>query len=144
MFSLTLLWLLAGAILCLMELFFPTAFIEFMMGVAALLVGVMSLVVPVFGLQILTWLALTTVGILLSRRMFTPKQRSRLVLEESRDGRTLTEIPPGEAGRVLCDGNSWQARCEDEAIAIPPNTKVFILRREGNTLIILPTSAIQP
>lgn len=140
----TLLWLLAGAILCLMELFFPTAFIEFMMGVAALLVGLISLVVPVFGVQVLAWLVLTTVGILLSRRVFTPKQRSRLIIEESRDGRTLTEIPPGETGRVLCEGNSWQARCEDEAIAIPPNAKVFILRREGNTLIVLPTSVIQP
>jgi membrane protein implicated in regulation of membrane protease activity len=42
----SLLWLIAGAILCFMELIFPTAFVEFMMGVSADLVALIALVLP--------------------------------------------------------------------------------------------------
>ena len=145
MFSPTVLWFIAGAILCFMEVVFPTAFVEFMMGLAAIGVGLLSLMLPFlpFPAQILLWLIFTTGGIIFSRRYFTPKRRSRL-LEDSNNGRTLTAITPGTVGRVLCDGNSWQARCEDEKLAIEVDTPVFIVRREGNTLIVLPQSVIQP
>ncbi|WP_323254860.1 NfeD family protein [Spirulina sp. CCNP1310] len=145
MFSPTLLWFIAGAILCFMEVVFPTAFVEFIMGLAAIGVGLLAFILPFlpFPAQVLLWLVFTTGGIIFSRRSFTPKRRSRL-LEDSRQGRTLTPIAPGELGRVVCDGNSWQARCEDETLAMNANTPVFIVRREGNTLIVLPQSVIQP
>jgi membrane protein implicated in regulation of membrane protease activity len=137
MFNLTLLWLIAGAILCLMELFFPTAMVEFTMGLAALLVGLLSLVVPSFGVQVALWMLIATLLLFLVRRWFTPKRRpANNLLSEAHVGETLTEILPGQAGRVLCEGNSWRACSETGAIA--SGQKVAIVRREGNTLIVRP------
>lgn len=134
----TLLWLMAGGILCLMELFFPTALVEFTMGLAALLVGLVSFVLPsAVGIQIALWMILSVIFILAVRRWFTPKARP-VIWEESPTGETLTEILPGQAGRVLCDGNSWRAFGEDDTVAISAGQRVEILRRDGNTLIVRP------
>jgi membrane protein implicated in regulation of membrane protease activity len=134
--STTLLWLVAGAILCLMEMFLPTAFVEFMMGISALLVAGISLVLPQFPLQVVLWLVFSTVLIYLSRR-FMPRRRI-MIIEDAREGETLTAIAAGETGRVLYEGNSWRARCEDYEQAIAPHQKVYVVRREGNTLIVMP------
>lgn len=37
-----LIWLLAVSVLCLTELFLPSAFVAFMMGISALIVGLLS------------------------------------------------------------------------------------------------------
>ncbi|PSO51542.1 MAG: hypothetical protein BRC34_15190 [Cyanobacteria bacterium QH_1_48_107] len=137
----TLLWLIAGSILCLMEFIFPTAFVAFMMGVSALLVAVVSLILPQFTLQAVLWLLFSTLLIFLARRLFTPR-RKRSPLDEATEGETLSEISPGHAGRVLYEGNSWRARCEDEEQAIAAHQKVYILRREGNTLIVVPQNIL--
>jgi membrane protein implicated in regulation of membrane protease activity len=139
MLSTPLLWLIAGSILCLMELFFPTAFVEFMMGISAILVAAVSLVIPHLTLQVLLWLILSSTSIFFSRRLLTPKRRVGL-LEDASEAETLTEIAPGQAGRVLFEGNSWRAICADEKLAIAPHQKVYIVRRKGNTLIVLPAN----
>jgi len=54
---------------------------------------------------------------------------------------TLTEIPAGKEGRVLYEGNLW-ARCDDHNLAIAPNQKVYLVRREGTTLIVLPENLL--
>lgn len=130
-------WLIAGSCLCLMEVVFPTAFVAFLMGVSAILVAIVALVQPSWGLQVFLWLCLSTVFIVLSRRWLLPKSRHYL-LRDAQEGETLTAIPPGRAGRVLYEGSSWRAKCEDEAIAISAREKVYIVRRQGNTLIVLP------
>jgi len=43
----------------------------------------------------------------------------------------------GKEGRVLYEGN-FLARCDDHNLAIAPNQKVYLVRREGTTLIVLP------
>ena len=143
MVSPSLLWLIAGSLLCLMEAIFPTAFVAFIMGISAILVAVIAPVVPYWSWQVILWLLLSTGLILLSRRWLTPKH-SLPLLRDDHEGETLTEISPGQAGRVLYEGNSWQARCEDERMAIPPHQKVYVVRRKGNTLIVLPDTLIQP
>ena len=119
-----------------MEFIFPTAFVELLLGISALLVAALSLIVPQFTVQVVLWLILSAALIVLSRRVFKPK-RSVLSFGDDHEGKTLTEIPTGEAGRVLYEGNSWRAKCADET-AIAPNQKVYVVRREGNTLIVLP------
>ena len=138
MLSPPLLWLIAGCLLCLMELIFPTAFVELMMGISAILVAAIALVVPHLTLQVVLWLFFSTVSIVLSRRLFVPKKQKISYLEGDTEGETLTEIAPGQAGRVLYEGNSWRAICADEQIAIAPHQKVYIVNRKGNTLYILP------
>ncbi len=132
-------WLLAGAALCLVELFLPTAFVAFMMGVSALLVGIIALVLPQVYLQAGLWLALSVGLIMLSRR-FVPRQPR--LLQDSTEAEMLTELLPGQTGRVLYEGNSWRARCEDEHQAIAAKEKVYVVRREGTTLIVLPASMV--
>lgn len=132
----TLIWLIAGALLCLIELFLPTAFVAFMMGLSAFAVAGLSLVLPYLSWQVALWMVFSTACVVLSRR-FLPKQVARAI-EDAKEAETLTEIPAGQAGRVLYEGNSWRARCSDESITIAPHQTVIVVGRQGTTLIIMP------
>ena len=139
--SYTFFWILSGSVLCLMELFLPTAFAAFMMGISAFVVALVSLVIPHFGLQVFLWLALSTAFVLLSRRFLPPPRRINKI-QDAIVAETLTDIPAGKEGRVLYEGNSWRAQCEDRQIAIAPNQRVCVVRREGTTLIVLPENLL--
>ncbi|MFH7241900.1 MAG: NfeD family protein [Spirulina sp.] len=134
-------WLILGTVLCLMELFIPTAFVESTLGVSALVVALVALVVPLFSVQAALWMVLSLIFIFFLKR-FVP-QRTPPILLDATEARTLTAIAPGEAGRVIYEGNSWQARCDDEAITIGANQEVVVVRRKGNTLYVMPEDAIQ-
>lgn len=136
------LWLIAGSILCLLELIFPTAFIEFMMGIAAILTAIAALAVPQLSLQVVIWLVASTLLVILSRRWVDRLQSSKHRVNDDREGETLTEIPQGGTGRVLFEGNSWRAQCADEQMAIAPQQKVYIVSRQGNTLFVLPVQLL--
>jgi membrane protein implicated in regulation of membrane protease activity len=139
--NVTTLWILTGAVFCLLELILPTAFVEATLGASAFVVALISLVVPHFGAQVVLWLFFSVVFTLSLRRLM-PKERPS-ALEETQEARTLTEIPPGGPGRILYEGNSWQARCEDSALAIAPDQTVYIVRRKGNTLYVVPESLMR-
>ncbi len=132
----TLFWLLAGSVLCLLELFLPTAFVAFMMGLSAFAVAGVSLVLPQAKLQVALWMLFSIALVLLSRRLI-PKGRVK-AMEDAKEAQTLTEIPAREAGRVLYEGNSWRARCADESLAIAANQTVIVIGRQGTTLIVMP------
>ncbi|WP_448564691.1 NfeD family protein [Trichothermofontia sp.] len=140
--NLSLVWLLVGAVLCLAELFLPSAFLEFTLGVSALLVAVVALMLPYFTAQFAIWVVLSGVLLYLSRR-WVPDHKAALHLEGDREAETLTEIPAGEAGRVLYEGNSWRACCEDETITIPAHQKVYVVGRRGTTLIVVPQAMVK-
>lgn len=133
-------WLILGAALCLMELFIPTAFVESTLGFSAFVVALVALVVPSLALQIVLWMVLSLLFIFGLRR-FVP-QRSATILLDSTEARTLTAIPPGETGRVIYEGNSWQARCDDDLVTIGANQAVVVVRRKGNTLYVIPENAV--
>ncbi|MGB3238869.1 MAG: NfeD family protein [Geitlerinemataceae cyanobacterium] len=129
------LWLIAGAILCTLEFITPTAFVEMAMGISAFLVALIATSLPHFGLQVLLWMVFSLILVFVTRRLI-PK-RSNYAIRDSTEARTLTEIAPGQTGRVIFEGNSWQARCESD-LPILPDRKVLVVGREGNTLIIIP------
>ena len=137
----TLVWLIVGAVLCLVELFLPTAFVAFMMGISALIVALVSVLIPQLSLQVILWLGLSTSFILLSRR-FVPKAKKSRSIQDAVVAETLTAIAPGKEGRVIYEGNSWRARCEDKENAIAPLEKVYVVRREGTLLIVLPENIL--
>lgn len=139
--SYTFFWILAGGILCLMELFLPTAFAAFIMGISAFIVALVSLIIPHLGLQVFLWLAMSTAFFLLSRRLLPPPRRITKI-QDATVAETLTDIPAGKEGRVLYEGNSWRAQCEDRQIAIASNQRVCVVRREGTTLIVLPENLL--
>ena len=135
-------WVVVGLVFCLMELFLPTAFIETTFGVSALIVAAVALIMPSFSAQVVLWIVLSILCNLLLRR-FLPKSMPK-ELEESHEARTLTAIPPGKTGRVIYEGNSWQARCEDDEIAIAADEAVHVVRRSGTTLYVLPERLLRP
>lgn len=136
----TAIWLLAGAIFCVIELLAPTAFVTSMMGVSAFVVALISLVLPHLGLQIALWMILSVLLVILVQR-FVPKKPSSTIADDT-EAQTLTEIPPGQTGRVLYEGNSWQARCGDEGMAIAAEQKVYVIGRKGTTLIVMPANLL--
>lgn len=134
-------WLVVGTVLCVMELILPTAFVESTLGVSAFLVAMVALVVPSLTIQVVLWVLLSIIFILLLRR-FAPQQTPYL-LQSSTEARTLTPILPGETGRVLYEGNSWQARCEDDSATIAENQRVMVTQRRGNTLYVMPEKLLE-
>lgn len=138
----TIFWLLAFIVLCVMEVLTPTAFVELMMGLSALMVAGVAVIFPqlAVGLQIALWMGLSLTLVFGSRR-FLPT-RKVYAIADATEAETLTEILPGQAGRVLYEGNSWRAKCDDSISAIAAEQKVYVLRREGNTLIVMPENLL--
>lgn len=137
----TLIWLIAGACFCLSELFIPTAFVAFMMGISAFIVALLSLVLGNLWLQALCWLLLSTLLIVLTRKYISPPRRKSKI-RDAVLAETITEIPAGKTGRVLYEGNSWRARCDDDKAFIAPYQRVYVVRREGTTLIVMPENIL--
>ncbi len=136
-----LVWVSIGVALCLMELLLPTAFIESALGVSALVVALLVIVVPSVNYQILLWMILSILTFRVLKR-FVPN-RTAPTLREATEARTTTPILPGQVGRVIYEGNSWQARCNDEKVSIDPDQEVFVIERKGNTLIVVPLSTFR-
>lgn len=132
-----LLWIIAGSALCLMEVFLPTAFVALMMGISAIAVALIALVIPNFGIQVSFWLVLSTLLVVVSRR-FVPKRSRKLEQQDAIEAEALTAIEPGKTGRVLYEGNSWRAECQDQQVTIAADQKVYVVGRKGNTLIVYP------
>lgn len=135
--SLTILWLVAGITLCILEFFVPSAFVELMMGFAALVVAGVSLLTSSSVLLVGLWLILSTLFTILSRKYLTPSAK-RNFSGDDREGTTLTAIEPGKMGRVLYEGNSWRAKAADPSIIIAHDENVHIVEIQGNTLVVLP------
>ncbi|MDJ1183841.1 NfeD family protein [Roseofilum casamattae] len=138
----TFIWLIAGLVLCVMELVTPTAFIELLMGVGAFAVAGISFLFPQLGLglQIAAWMGVS-LGLVAGTRKLLPK-RTPHIIAESQEAQTLTELAPGKPGRVLYEGNSWRAKCDDPQMAIAAEEMVYVVRREGNTLIVIPQNLL--
>lgn len=131
------LWLIIGGILCFMEVIFPTAFVEFAMGLSAIIVAGLALIIPYNNILIIFWMFISVALIFLTKKFMMPKRRD-LIFEESQEAVTITVIEAGKTGQVMYEGNSWSAICEDENIKILPDEKVYIVSRSGNTLSVLP------
>lgn len=150
-------WFVVGITLCLIELFLCKVQVK-RYKLMALIAGVSALVVSSllwgfaiameidwryityedFNLQIMFWMGMSVASLIWLRPAFLP--RKRFSIPEANQAKTLTEILPGETGRVLYEGSFWQARCEEKSGAIAPHQNVYVVRREGNTLIVTSAS----
>ena len=143
----SLFWLGSGVVLCLLELFLPKAFtskfrlVPLSMGTVALILAFLlfrfrTLRFVIFHGQIIYWMILSTALIIWIRPMLL--KRKTFKVPEATEARTLTEILPGETGRVLYEGSSWAARCQERQMSIAANQTVYVVGQEDNTLIVLP------
>jgi membrane protein implicated in regulation of membrane protease activity len=116
-------WIIVGLVLCAIELATPGGIVIVFFGVAALLVGLLTLigVVPVPWVQ---WL-LFTVFALISLRVFRQPLLQRLGIRNGRDdvdslvGEVAVPadaIAPGGHGRAELRGTTWNARNVDAAV----------------------------
>ncbi|MFP4101992.1 NfeD family protein [Coleofasciculus sp.] len=141
----SLFWLGSGVVLCLLELFLPKAFSQ-KFRLVPLSMGIISLIIAfslfrmtrfvAFRWQVAYWMLLSTASIIWIRPMLL--KRKKFKVPEATEARTLTEIFPGETGRVLYEGSSWAARCQEWQMSIPVNQTVYVVGQEDNTLIVLP------
>ncbi|ESA34292.1 membrane protein implicated in regulation of membrane protease activity [Leptolyngbya sp. Heron Island J] len=139
--NLAIFWILLGVALCVMELMVPTAFLESALGVSAIAVGLLGMLLPMaFSWQVALWMVLSLL-LFWALRRFAPR-RQPPALMDSTEARTITSIPPGSSGRVIYEGNSWPACCSDRELAIANNQTVIVVGRQGNTLIVMPESAL--
>ena len=136
-----LIWVIIGVALCAMELLIPSAFIESALGVSAFIVALLSFAVPGWNYQIVLWMVISLLTFWALKRLVP--NRTAPALREATEARTTTAIAPGQTGRVIYEGNSWQARCEDSKVSIEPDQEVFVVERRGNTLIVIPLSTFQ-
>ncbi|MGK7946551.1 MAG: NfeD family protein [Microcystaceae cyanobacterium] len=91
-------------------------------------------------LQILYWMGLAFTFVFWIRPMFYRVQISKMV--DSNEAETLTEIQPGQMGRVLYEGCSWQACCENYPETIAPHQKVYVVGRKDNILFVIPENLL--
>lgn len=136
-----LIWVIIGVALCAMELLIPSAFIESALGVSAFIVALLSFAVPGWNYQIVLWMVISLLTFWALKRLVP--NRTAPALREATEARTTTAIAPGQTGRVIYEGNSWQARCEDSKVSIESDQEVFVVERRGNTLIVIPLSTFQ-
>lgn len=134
-------WIVAGSLLCLLEVIFPVDFVAVVMGLSAVITAAVAVVVPSFTVQAALWLILSVLLMALSRR-FLPVGRRKSILKDAAEGQCLSAIAPGRTGRVRYEGNSWRAECQDPEVAIAEGEKVYIVGRQGNTLLVYPVNAL--
>jgi membrane protein implicated in regulation of membrane protease activity len=139
-FSPSMSWFIVGISLILLEILvpLPTLLIAGAMGVGALCVAAILGVIYVhISIQMLIWVVASGLFVWYTRR-FAPKGSWNI--KDAEYGVTLTEILSGQTGRVKYEGNSWKAKCDDPKTEIAVNEKVYVLRRQGTTLIVMPES----
>jgi membrane protein implicated in regulation of membrane protease activity len=138
-------WFFSGIVLCLLELFLPKVLtpkfrlVPLFMGLVALTLGLKLFrlqYVLAFKWQVAYWMLLSTASVIWIRPMLL--KRKKFKTPEATEARTLTEILPGETGRVLYEGSSWAGRCQERQMSIPANQTVYVIGQEDNTLIVLP------
>ncbi len=157
-FTPPILWLIVGVVLSAIDLFIQKTqpqryrFYVLMMGVSALIESFIlwrgaiafnfswaNVMYEDFDWQIFYWMGISLALSIWIRPIFIV--RKKFVIPESTEATTISEILSGETGMVIYEGASWKARNEDSQ-GIAPRQKVYVLRREGNTLIVVPDKLI--
>ncbi len=143
---------LAGVILIGIEFFFTKSlgkkyqFIFLLMGINALIMGFYTFRGNIYDRAIswliIYWMGLSFATILWIRPILLLKGK-RNVVQDATEAQTIGEISSGKIGKVIYEGCVWQARCEDKTITILPNQTVYVMRREGNILIVVPVDLFQ-
>ncbi|WP_218082251.1 NfeD family protein [Anthocerotibacter panamensis] len=136
-----LIWLLLGVALWVLEALTP-AQVAGAAGTAALMVALLSPVLPGWPVQFFVFAVFSGVLVWAARRFLSAKGY-RDPLEQEERGRAVTAIVPGQAGRVSMGGTTWNARCELPGVTVSPGEEVFIVRREGTTLVVMPMNILK-
>jgi membrane protein implicated in regulation of membrane protease activity len=112
-------------------------------AVAALVVSVLSALLPWPPLlQVTAFAVLSGLG-LLALRGWERRSRERAIPASSRSQRAevIGGFDGSPEGRVRWQGQSWAAICLDAGAPLPPGSAVTVMGRDGNHLQVLPEAA---
>lgn len=138
-------WLIFGLLLCAVELFAPTTFLLWP-GVAALITGLVTLLVPILNWQMqIALFTVLAVATTLAGRMFYNRDRETLdapVLNRRGDslvGRQFVLVDPivNGVGNTTMDSTRWRVIGPDTDAGI----RMEVLKIDGASLVVEPTSA---
>ncbi len=129
-----LLWLAAGMFCLFLNLwvFEPTIAA---LGVAAIITAIAALSINSFGIQLLIWGILSVALAILLRGMVPRGSRD---LDPPTEAEVSVSIPKGGMGEVAYEGTLWTARCQVSDVAIAAGQTVYVVGRQGNTLLVMP------
>jgi len=127
-------WLIGGCALLGLSLMVPNPTTA-ALGLAGLVTAIAALRVALLPSQLLIWGVLSAALTLLMRAMLPQESKE---LAAARTAWVREAIAPGQLGRVHYEGALWHARCQISDVAIAPDTQVSVVKRQGNTLIVLP------
>lgn len=139
-------WFIIGFVCFVLEFVIP-GLILFFFAVGAWIVAILSLFIEMsINTQLILFLASSTFTILLFRKwaqkiIFTRKNPTELEDEFlGKTGKAETFIGPGQNGKVLFKGTSWNARSEDyieqgENVTIIGNESIQLLVKSTKTLL---------
>lgn len=127
-------WLIGSCVLLGLSLMVPEPTTA-ALGLAGLVTAIATLRISALPSQLLMWGVLSATLTLIMRAMLPQESQE---LAAARTARVQDAIAPGQLGRVYYEGALWHARCQISDVAIAPDTRVAVVDRQGNTLIVLP------
>lgn len=108
------------------------------LGIAALITAIAAITVSSAMVQVILWGILAIALAVVLRGMVPKNYREHSSSIEA----TVTEtIPPGGLGLVSYEGSLWKARSQVSDASIHPGQNVYVVARQGLTLIVLPVMA---
>lgn len=140
--NISVLWFIVGFAFFLLEFAVP-GFILFFFGIAAWLVAILTLFMPIsLDTQLIIFLLSAIVTVILFRKILKDKlgmyREGPTVLEDEYIGKIAlaeTAITPNENGKVEFKGTSWDAKSDDYILA---GQKVEIIETRSILLIVKP------
>ena len=138
-------WLLIGLVLLTIEWLGASFDGLLPAAVAALLISVLSAVVPLALLPQLLLFGLLTGGLLLTIRRWSKSQRERAIpLSPAAERATVIGgFDKEQAGRVRWQGQSWAANNLEPEQALAQGDEVVVMGRDGTKLQVL-ASKVEP
>ena len=134
-------WIVMGIVLLLMELAIP-GFIIFFFGIAAIIVGVICLILPIsMNLQLIFFILLSLFMVFFLRKkmksIFAGKVKSGNEIDDTTDSFVgekavvISRITPDRGGKVELHGTSWNAE-SDETLEV--DQTVIVIDKTNLTL----------
>jgi membrane protein implicated in regulation of membrane protease activity len=128
------LWLFSGLLGLLLGAFIGEPSI-LALAIAAIITAIVAITVPSFPIQLAIWVILAFCLAIIMRGM-VPRESPDL--KPPTQGEVSETILPGKMGHVFYEGTLWKARCQISDATLPVGTTVYIVERQGNTLVVLP------
>jgi membrane protein implicated in regulation of membrane protease activity len=106
------------------------------LGIAAIITAIAALSINSFGIQLLIWSILSVALAVILRGMVPRESRD---LDPPTKAEVSVSIPRGGMGEVAYEGTLWSARCQVSDVAIAAGQTVYVVGRQDNTLLVMPT-----